>query len=106
MRIAFAGKGGAGKSSLAGTLARVLARDGHDVLAIDDDPSPNLALSLGVPSARALSLAGLPADLIVRDEDGYHLTKSVPEIVTEFGHDTPDGVRLLIAVQPKTAGGG
>jgi cellulose biosynthesis protein BcsQ len=35
--LATAGKGGAGKSVLAGTLARILARRGHRVLAVDSD---------------------------------------------------------------------
>ncbi len=31
------GKGGAGKSVISGTMARVLARDGNRVLALDSD---------------------------------------------------------------------
>ena len=54
MKVAFAGKGGAGKTMIAGTIARLLARRGRRVLAIDDDPSPNLALTLGIaPEAQA-----------------------------------------------------
>ena len=51
--IGVAGKGGAGKSVLAGTLARELARRGHPVLAIDSDPMPGLAHLLGVPEPEA-----------------------------------------------------
>ncbi|MGH9181464.1 MAG: ArsA-related P-loop ATPase, partial [Acidimicrobiales bacterium] len=49
MRVAFVGKGGAGKSAIAGTFARLLARRGEPVLAIDSDPLPGLAFSLGLP---------------------------------------------------------
>ena len=49
MRLAFVGKGGAGKSAISGTFARYLARQGHNVLAIDSDPLPGLAFSLGLP---------------------------------------------------------
>ena len=49
IRVAFAGKGGAGKSSISGTFARVLARQGHPVLAVDSDPLPGMAYSLGIP---------------------------------------------------------
>ena len=48
MRVAFVGKGGAGKSALAGTFARVLARRGEPVLAIASDPMPGLAFSVGL----------------------------------------------------------
>nr|MDQ6928786.1 AAA family ATPase [Actinomycetota bacterium] len=49
MKLAMVGKGGVGKTSISGTLARLLARRGRRVLAIDGDPNPNLALTLGVP---------------------------------------------------------
>lgn len=53
MKIAIAGKGGVGKTTLAGFLARHLAENGHRVLAIDADPDANLAsmLPLDAPSA-------------------------------------------------------
>ena len=44
MKIATVGKGGSGKTTVAGTLARILAGEGCKVLAIDGDPNPNLAL--------------------------------------------------------------
>lgn len=47
MWVAVAGKGGAGKSVVAGTLARILAREGERVLALDSDMMPGLALNLG-----------------------------------------------------------
>ena len=65
MRVAFVGKGGAGKSSLAGTFARVLAETEHRVLALDSDPMPGLAYSLGLPSVDT----GLP-DEVVEEQCG------------------------------------
>ncbi len=47
MKIAISGKGGVGKTTLAGTLARVIAATGHKVLAIDADPDANLGSALG-----------------------------------------------------------
>ncbi|HZD30543.1 MAG TPA: AAA family ATPase [Candidatus Angelobacter sp.] len=51
MKLAISGKGGVGKSTVAGTLARLYAADGHRVLAVDADPDANLASALGVPSS-------------------------------------------------------
>ncbi len=49
MKIAISGKGGVGKTTLAGTLARYLADNSYKVLAIDADPDANLASAIGVP---------------------------------------------------------
>ncbi len=51
LKIAISGKGGVGKSTLAGTLARLCAAEGRRVLAIDADPDANLASALGLPTA-------------------------------------------------------
>src|SRR5919106_1218784 len=48
MKIAVAGKGGAGKTTVSGTLARAFARAGHKVIALDADANPMLGVSLGV----------------------------------------------------------
>ena len=48
LRIAVCGKGGSGKSMISGALARQLAQRGHQVIAVDADPNPNLGISLGV----------------------------------------------------------
>ena len=53
MKIAVSGKGGVGKTLVAGVLAAFLARKGFKVLAIDADPTPNLALTLGIPLSEA-----------------------------------------------------
>jgi CO dehydrogenase maturation factor len=48
MKIALAGKGGVGKTTISASLARYLADGGERVFAIDADPNANLALSLGM----------------------------------------------------------
>lgn len=49
MKIAITGKGGVGKTTLSGILARHFAASGYRVLAIDADPDANLASSIGIP---------------------------------------------------------
>ena len=80
MKLAVAGKGGSGKTSISGTMARVLARSGRHVLAIDGDSNPNLALTLGIPAERMNDLPTLPRDLLKRTESGAELTKTLEEI--------------------------
>ncbi len=56
MKIAIAGKGGVGKTTLAGLLARSYAEDGYRVLAIDADPDANLASSIGISPEQLVGL--------------------------------------------------
>jgi len=51
IKIAIAGKGGVGKTTLAATLARILARAGERVLAVDADPNNCLGRALGFPES-------------------------------------------------------
>ncbi|HEX4700723.1 MAG TPA: AAA family ATPase [Pseudonocardiaceae bacterium] len=57
MKIAFVGKGGSGKTTLASLFAGHLAAAGRPVLAIDADINQHLATALGADEAEA---AGLP----------------------------------------------
>jgi CO dehydrogenase maturation factor len=58
VKIAFVGKGGSGKTTLASLLARYLAAAGLPVLAIDADVNQHLGVALGLDEAEA---ARLPA---------------------------------------------
>ena len=106
MKLAIAGKGGSGKTSISGTLARVLARTGHRVLAIDGDSNPNLALTLGIAPERMNELPTLSRDLLRRTDDGAELAKSLDEVCDTHSVTGPDGVTLLVMAHPQHAGRG
>jgi len=95
VRVAFVGKGGAGKSSLAGTFSRLLARTGERVLALDSDPMPGLAFSLGVDRVDH----GLPDDVVEEDDAGgrFRLAAGLRgvDVVKRHAVRGPDGVHLL-----------
>lgn len=94
MKIAVAGKGGVGKTTVAGTLARAIARNGHTVLALDADLNPMLGVSLGVGADQTESLTS--ARQAVAAGEAEH-EPTVEGIVERFGADAPDGVRLIVA---------
>lgn len=92
MKIAIAGKGGAGKTTIGGTVARMLARDGYEVVAIDADSNPNLGISLGLGVEETNRVRGVREALAAR---GNVLPDAADDIVAEFATQAPDGVRLL-----------
>ena len=111
MKVAVAGKGGAGKTTIAGTLARVLADQGHQVVAIDDDSNPNLALTVGLDPTAASGLSGLPRDLLEERTDAQGvkwLELSVPaeDFIDRFGVPVRDHLTLLVMGQPHHGGSG
>jgi CO dehydrogenase maturation factor len=94
MKIVVAGKGGTGKTTISGTLARGLARSGHDVLAVDADVNPMLGLTLGLGIQGTEDLAAVRQGL--RDGEVEH-RPTVQDMVDSFGADAPDGVRVVVA---------
>lgn len=110
MKLAIAGKGGSGKTSIAGTMARQIGRGGKSVLAIDGDSNPNLALTLGVSAEKMNDVPTLPRDLLQRDEDegGWKLRQSIEELRETHSLQGPDDVTLLVMAHagPEDAGKG
>jgi CO dehydrogenase maturation factor len=111
LRIAIAGKGGSGKTTLSGTLAALLAQRGRQVIAIDGDTNPNLAQTLGAAGEGDPPPAALPSDLLVRREDSAgnpvsELALPVEEILRRYGTVAPDGVQLLVMGRVEHAGAG
>jgi CO dehydrogenase maturation factor len=103
LRVAVAGKGGAGKTTLSATLARLLARQGRDVTVIDGDSNPNVAVALGVDRALAESLQPLPTTLVSRRLGGMALKDPIDKVLAEHSIQAPDQVRVLMMCMPKHA---
>lgn len=97
-RVAFVGKGGAGKSVIAGAFARLLGRRGTPVLAVDSDPMPGMGFSLGLSGLET----PLPDDAVeVGDAAAsggpppLRLRLPALEAVRRYGAEAPDSVRFL-----------
>lgn len=98
VRVAVVGKGGVGKTVIAGTLARLLARQGRQVLAADLDHVPGLASSIGLGA-----IEGLPSTSILELGENtpqgwqFEAGTSQTEVIERCAVRGPDGVRLLSA---------
>jgi len=95
LRLAVAGKGGAGKTTISATLARLAVRSGRSVVAIDADANPNLSIALGVPPAVAAELGTVPAQLVSRRIGGTGLTEPVDVVLDRYALTAAGGMRLL-----------
>ncbi len=96
MKIAVIGKGGSGKTTIAGTLARCLAAGGREVIALDCDANPNLGISLGIGAETTEELAGIRQSL---DDGGVEHAPTVDEMLERFGIGGPDGLRLAVVTK-------
>ncbi len=107
MKIAVAGKGGVGKTLISSTLARLLAREGFTVLAVDADPNINLATALGISRDMAEKIVPISENIpLIEEKTGltsdesfgglFNMTPKVNDIVERFGVVGPDGVNLLV----------
>jgi CO dehydrogenase maturation factor len=96
MKIAVAGKGGVGKTTIAGTLARSLAQGGQEVLALDADTNPMLGVSLGVGPEQTDLLVAVRQAL---QEGEVEHQPTIEGMEEAFGTDAPDGIRLVVATR-------
>lgn len=106
MRIALAGKGGAGKTTLSATLARLTARSGRRVVAIDADTNPNLAVAIGADRDEVANTPFLSTSLVSRRLDGPALSCSAEDALTDFAAVAPDGVLIVRMGMPQHTGEG
>jgi len=111
MKIAVAGKGGSGKTTVAGTLARLLGRRGHTVVAIDADTNPNLAVTLGLSRDVAASVQPVPREVMREQVDAAGQTVRtlvVPHetVIARYGVPAADNTTLLLMGRVAHGGAG
>ena len=115
MKIAITGKGGVGKTTIAGVLARIFADRGMTVYAVDADPDANLASAIGIePEAAAAIIPISELGELIRERTGaepgssapvFRMNPRVDDIPERFSTEA-HGVRLLRLGTVKKGGGG
>lgn len=105
VKVAVSGKGGVGKTTLAGVMARLLADDGRKVLAIDADMDANLASAIGIPADKLSELTPLAQKTSLVEERTaakkgtfggmFKLNPRVDDIPDEYGVNHR-GVKVLV----------
>ncbi len=107
MKVIVAGKGGVGKTTIAAALSILLAEDGHEVIALDTDSVPNLALSLGIPPEEASKIVPLARNEKLAEErtgarpgEGwglfFSLTPRVDDLLDKVAVRVGDRIRLVV----------
>lgn len=103
MKIAVAGKGGVGKTTLCAGLAHAFARQGRAVMAVDADPNNCLGAALGFPAELVESVTPvcemreLLCERAGTSQGGgfFALDPAVDDLIDRFSV-THAGIRLLV----------
>jgi CO dehydrogenase maturation factor len=115
LKLAVAGKGGVGKTTIAAALALLLARRGWKVLALDADPDANLASTLGVSAERQRDIIPISEQrALIEERTGarvgqYGQMFKMNPVVSDVARDyafVHDGVAILVLGAIEAGGSG
>ena len=113
MKIAFSGKGGVGKTTLAAIIIRQLAEKGFTVLAIDADPDANLGQALGMDGWEKITPISQMRRLIAERTESkpgsygtfFKLNPKVDDLPDELSL-AQNGVKLMVLGGVESGGSG
>ncbi len=105
LKIAVSGKGGVGKTTIAGSIVRNWALRGLRVLAVDADPVNHLAIILDIPKERQPTPLSRMNDLI-EERTGvapgnsfgklFRMNPKVDDIPENYAATSENGAKLLV----------
>ena len=105
MKLAISGKGGTGKSTIAGILAHYFTNDGFRVLAVDADPDANLSSAIGMPLDVVSSITPISEQRnLIKERTGanpkqfgqlFKMNPTVDDIPERFSAEFR-GIKLLV----------
>ncbi|HUT75050.1 MAG TPA: P-loop NTPase [Armatimonadota bacterium] len=113
MKIAVAGKGGVGKTTLTAALAHAFARQGRAVMAVDADPNNCLGPALGFPDELVAAITPicemreLLCERAGTSQGGgfFAINPEVDDLIERFSV-RHDGIRLLVMGTITSGGSG
>ena len=115
MKLAITGKGGTGKSTIAGIMAHFFNDAGFRVLAVDADPDANLASAIGLPPEQASSIIPISEQReLIKERTGanprefgqlFKMNPTVGDIPEKFCVNYR-GIKLLVMGAVRKGGAG
>ncbi len=115
MKAAISGKGGVGKTTIAGSICRELVKRGFKVLAVDADPDSNLASAIGIPKDKTKNLIPIAEmSSLIEERTGarrgffggiFKLNPKVDDIPDKYSVDF-NGIKFMLLGTIPQGGGG
>ncbi|MEN8140497.1 MAG: P-loop NTPase [Thermodesulfobacteriota bacterium] len=111
MKIAVAGKGGVGKTTIMALIAKKLQEAGREVLVIDADPSPHMAQTLGFGQVEQITPIAEMGKLLaeragkVEGSPFYNINPEINDLLADFMVEE-NGLKLMVLGAIQTAEGG